>query len=393
MDLRSRAVPYPKRNHGNTYCVCLVFWIPHWRQQAAQARRCLSVHATFTEYGDAGKRWRFLEAGLWGLLPEAYYSQGRYLTFTPPTAPPDPQPCASGQGVYVAGETPRPCGGADPSYTWVGPRVGNIMGDEAVRRSSRLRANVELMRRQVHALRDALAIARVLNRTLVLPHFDCLCDRSEDVHVMPTCVHHGAPPSLAFPFKCSQHFVADTHKLQVPMHYSTRAMRVLTRCMHMRDCAGHSAHPTHFALPTPCPRLAHALPTSCLRLAHALPTPCPRPAHAYGLFLRPHLHLRPTPVNICSVLSTVAARFIVGPMCDEVPPVLTYYAIKPLRSDATVTQLRHLPLFYVVVGGHLRIRSHHPATPPRPTANPIPSPHLATPRHHYYVSPRHLVDS
>jgi hypothetical protein len=29
------------------------------------------------------------------------------------------------------------------------------------------------MRRQVHALRDALAIARVLNRTLVLPHFDC----------------------------------------------------------------------------------------------------------------------------------------------------------------------------------------------------------------------------
>ena len=32
---------------------------------------------------------------------------------------------------------------------------------------------------QVHALRDALAIARVLNRSLILPHFDCLCDRSE----------------------------------------------------------------------------------------------------------------------------------------------------------------------------------------------------------------------
>ena len=36
---------------------------------------------------------------------------------------------------------------------------------------------MELMRRQLHALRDALAIARVLNRSLILPHFDCLCDR------------------------------------------------------------------------------------------------------------------------------------------------------------------------------------------------------------------------
>ena len=35
------------------------------------------------------------------------------------------------------------------------------------------------MRRQLHALRDALALAVVLNRTLVLPQFDCVCDRSE----------------------------------------------------------------------------------------------------------------------------------------------------------------------------------------------------------------------
>ena len=67
----------------------------------------------------------------------------------------------------------------------------------------------------MHALRDALAIARVLNRTLILPHFDCLCDRSEDIQLIPSCVHHGAPPALKVPFKCSQHFVADTHKLQV----------------------------------------------------------------------------------------------------------------------------------------------------------------------------------
>ena len=67
----------------------------------------------------------------------------------------------------------------------------------------------------MHALRDALGLARVLNRTLVLPHYDCLCDRSEDVAIIPSCVYHGAPPSLPIPFKCSQHFVADTHKLQM----------------------------------------------------------------------------------------------------------------------------------------------------------------------------------
>ena len=38
-----------------------------WVQQEGAVRDCLSVHATFTEYGDAGKRWRFLEAKLWAL--------------------------------------------------------------------------------------------------------------------------------------------------------------------------------------------------------------------------------------------------------------------------------------------------------------------------------------
>ena len=93
------------------------------------------MHATFTEFGDAGKRWRFLEAltlslslslslsltlsltlslsltltltltltrwrfleaGLWGALPAAYFTEGRYLSFTPPLPPPDPAPCRPG---------------------------------------------------------------------------------------------------------------------------------------------------------------------------------------------------------------------------------------------------------------------------------------------------------
>jgi hypothetical protein len=75
------------------------------------------VHATFTEFGDAGKRWRFLEAGLWGALPPSYFSEGRYLAFAPPRPPRDPAPCRPGEGEYVAGGAPaRPCGGEDPRH-------------------------------------------------------------------------------------------------------------------------------------------------------------------------------------------------------------------------------------------------------------------------------------
>jgi hypothetical protein len=185
-------------------------------QQASEVRDCISVHATFTEYGDAGKRWRFLESKLWALNEPSYYADGHYLTFVPPRSPPDPMPCKPGDGgEYVRGQTPVACGGEDPNHGLGVKRFGDIMWDEAMKRSTRLRANHELMSRQVHALRDALGLARVLNRTLILPHYECLCDRSEDVAIVPSCVYHGAPPHLQMPFLCSQHFVADTHKLQM----------------------------------------------------------------------------------------------------------------------------------------------------------------------------------
>ena len=60
-----------------------------------------------TEYGDAGKRFRFLEAGLWALLPDSYYREGHFLTFVPPAAGPDPMPCKAGEGVHKPGELTR----------------------------------------------------------------------------------------------------------------------------------------------------------------------------------------------------------------------------------------------------------------------------------------------
>ena len=188
-----------------------------WMQQDAHPRGCASVHATFTEFGDAGKRWRLLEAGLWSALPPRYYSDAnmRFLTFEPPVPPVDPAPCAATEGHYkVGGPPPRACGGEDPKHALRRPKqYGDVLAEEGATRSARLRGNIELMRRQLHALRDAAAIAYVLNRTLVLPHFDCLCDRSELVDYIPFCVFPGAPPRLTFPRKCSTHFVLNIHKL------------------------------------------------------------------------------------------------------------------------------------------------------------------------------------
>ena len=186
-----------------------------WVQQGAKVSDCVAVHATYTEFGDAGKRWRFLEAGLWGPLPPRYFEEGRYLTFEPPKPPADPAPCAAGEGEYHPGAptVPLPCGGEDPTHTLRRPKpAGDRLAAEALERSARLRANIELMRRQLHALRDALALAVVLNRTLVLPQFDCVCDRSELVDFVPSCTFPGAPP-LAVPFKCSTAFVLNIHKL------------------------------------------------------------------------------------------------------------------------------------------------------------------------------------
>jgi len=171
------------------------------------------VHATFTEFGDAGKRWRMLESGLWAVVEPAYFEQGNYLTFDIPAAPSDPAPCVGG-----------PCG--EDQRHGLGPqRAGNMLAIEALKRSSRLRANVELMAVQLHALRDAMAVARVLNRTLIVPLFECLCDRSELTDVIPSCLYPGAPRSMAFPFKCSTSFLLDTHKLQMlsaPMQFGMR---------------------------------------------------------------------------------------------------------------------------------------------------------------------------
>eukprot|EP00967_Tisochrysis_lutea_P035627 scaffold42728_cov27-Tisochrysis_lutea.AAC.1 len=200
-------------------------------QQSGERRQCLNVHVTFTEGGVHGKLWRLREAGLWGLEPEEYYSEGRYLSFVPPTIPGGHLPPAHVEPYdeckarVARGEPP-----SDEYFGWWSPphsemrctrttaqyRDANgeqgVTIDEAIAASPRLQAHLKMANRYLLALRDGMALAWLLNRTFVFPQFGCLCDRSEWPDVMPTCRLENS--DLTFPFHCPLNFLVNVHFMQ-----------------------------------------------------------------------------------------------------------------------------------------------------------------------------------
>ena len=168
--------PLPARS----FCSGHVFWV----QQGGERADCVAVHTTFTEGGYSGKIYRLREAHLWLLDPPSYYEVGGgFLTFTPPQLPVafalPPERNTSASRVY------------DDKYKsgWLVPT--------ALRLSPRLRAHLELVRRHILALRDAIVVALLLKRTLILPRLSCLCDRSESPLVLPSCISEVKPPLLS----------------------------------------------------------------------------------------------------------------------------------------------------------------------------------------------------
>ena len=61
--------------------------------------------------------------------------------------------------------------------------------------------NAELVRRHLLAIRDALVLAHILRRTLVLPELPCVCDRSEAPSIIPECRYEAS--DLVLPFACA----------------------------------------------------------------------------------------------------------------------------------------------------------------------------------------------
>jgi hypothetical protein len=82
MPVAYRLAPLPARHFCSGHL--------YWEQQGLRPVECMSVHTTFVEGGNAGKLWRFREAGLWLLEPPEHFApsaDAKYLTFNPPQPP------------------------------------------------------------------------------------------------------------------------------------------------------------------------------------------------------------------------------------------------------------------------------------------------------------------
>ena len=156
--LRVHTLPVELFHNGHTFFVDQI--------KERSRRSPYAVHATWQMSGNSGKRGRFRRANAWMLDGDAYYDpNGRYLTYA---------------ARYPTGFINI----ADPLST-----------------------HMRVVQHHIHGLRNALAIAEVLGRALIVPELDCFCDRDEHPDVMKTdppvfrqCTVVGSDVTL--PFKC-----------------------------------------------------------------------------------------------------------------------------------------------------------------------------------------------
>ena len=145
--------------------------------QTPSARWPMAVHATY-QYGDTkdfpfGKRQRFRDWGMWlADEPSEMVGDGQYLVLE------DDEPVA-------------------PSNAWIGDADLHVRGRQHVH-------HLEYTRQR---LARGVALARALNRTVVLPTLWCYCDKFW--HRLDQCAIHGATKSQLLPFKCPLDHVID----------------------------------------------------------------------------------------------------------------------------------------------------------------------------------------
>ena len=107
-----------------------------------------AIHLTFQNCDQSGKRHRMREARLWMVDPPSYYNPPNGLLSYTPDLPPELT--------------------SQFNSTSALPQTRNLHGSDAV-----LASHFALINHQLLQVRTALALALVLNRTLVLPRFLC----------------------------------------------------------------------------------------------------------------------------------------------------------------------------------------------------------------------------
>ena len=174
------ALPLALFLHGHGYFVqkrALQPQSPSGLNSMISSARPYAVHATYTldDHEGLAKAQRFREGGLWRVDPDDYY-EGTYLAYN--------------------ASTPPKLQAAIDEY------VGGNGGTKA---AASIGLHVAALSEYVAELRDALALARALKRTLILPRWTCYCDRlwsgSDDIFHFG-CMYPGAQDAKFVPFVC-----------------------------------------------------------------------------------------------------------------------------------------------------------------------------------------------
>ena len=174
------ALPLALFLHGHGYFVqkrALQPQSPAGLNSMISSARPYAVHATYTldDHEGLAKAQRFREGGLWRVDPDDYY-EGTYLAYN--------------------ASTPPKLQAAIDEY------VGGNGGTKA---AASIGLHVAALSEYVAELRDALALARALKRTLILPRWTCYCDRlwsgSDDIFHFG-CMYPGAQDAKFVPFVC-----------------------------------------------------------------------------------------------------------------------------------------------------------------------------------------------
>ena len=170
------ALPLALFLHGHGYFVqgAAHRRAPVARNEAITSARPYAVHATYTldDHEGLAKAQRFREGGLWRVDQPSYF-EGRYLAYNA-TLPPDVE-------------------AAIDKLTATGAPAASIG------------VHMAAVRSYMNELRDALALAQAMGRTLILPRWTCFCDRlwsgSDDIFAFG-CMYPGAQDGQFVPFTC-----------------------------------------------------------------------------------------------------------------------------------------------------------------------------------------------
>ena len=165
VNLSLGALPLPLFANGHGYFVQRA----HTRLRVAP----FCVHATYSldMHDGVAKAQRFREAGLWDVSPPEYFN-GRFLALNSST------PTAALERAQR--------GHTHATLNHIGTHRAALQA-------------------YVAELRDALALARALKRTLVLPRWTCYCDRlwaGSDNIVAMKCMYPGSQQDNFLPFEC-----------------------------------------------------------------------------------------------------------------------------------------------------------------------------------------------